>query len=558
MMKSTETFHAQEDMSHDNVTQMPGQKALVYCRVSDPKQKIKGSGLESQEHRCRDYAAGKGYEVEAVFPDDVTGGGDFIDRPGMEALLQYLDDNVHTDYVVIFDDLKRFARDTLFHWKLRHELATRHATPECLNFNFEDTPEGEFMETIFAAQGQLERQQNRRQTIQKMRARLEGGYYVFFPPVGYSYKQVQGHSGKLLIKNEPFASILQEALEGFASGRFETQTEFKRFLESQPAYPKELPNGQIRLQRVKQLLTRPLYAGYIDKPDWQVFMVKGQHEPLISLQCYERIQQRLKTQAKAPARKDINEDFPLRGFVLCGDCEKPLRAGWTKGNTKLYPYYLCQTKTCNSYGKSIKRVEIEGNFETLLQQLKPSKELFQLACATFKDAWDQKATTLKDQVEALKSQVKKLEKQIEGVVDRLVNTDNQTAITAYETRLTKLEREKIMMTEKAQITPKPLRPFHEMLELALSFLANPYKLWASERLEDKRTVLKLAFSTRIAYDRETGYRTPKISFPFKLLGDLAPSECKMVPGGGIEPPLCYQNWILNPARLPVPPPRHRV
>ena len=27
-----------------------------------------------------------------------------------------------------------------------------------------------------------------------------------------------------------------------------------------------------------------------------------------------------------------------------------------------------------------------------------------------------------------------------------------------------------------------------------------------------------------------------------------------VPGAGIEPALCCQNWILNPARLPIPPP----
>ena len=30
----------------------------------------------------------------------------------------------------------------------------------------------------------------------------------------------------------------------------------------------------------------------------------------------------------------------------------------------------------------------------------------------------------------------------------------------------------------------------------------------------------------------------------------------MVPGARIELALCYQNRILNPARLPVPPPRH--
>jgi hypothetical protein len=31
--------------------------------------------------------------------------------------------------------------------------------------------------------------------------------------------------------------------------------------------------------------------------------------------------------------------------------------------------------------------------------------------------------------------------------------------------------------------------------------------------------------------------------------------CYIVPGAGIEPALRYQNRILNPARLPVPPPR---
>ncbi len=30
---------------------------------------------------------------------------------------------------------------------------------------------------------------------------------------------------------------------------------------------------------------------------------------------------------------------------------------------------------------------------------------------------------------------------------------------------------------------------------------------------------------------------------------------KIVLRVGIEPTLCYQNWILNPARLPVPPPK---
>lgn len=139
--------------------------------MSSRSQEAEGHGLESQESRCREYAAAKGYLVEAAFPDTITGGGDFMQRPGMVALLSYLDAMPGQRYVVIFDDLKRFARDTRFHLDLRDAFRKRGATIECLNFKFDETPEGEFIETIMAAQGALERKQNGRQVAQKMKAR---------------------------------------------------------------------------------------------------------------------------------------------------------------------------------------------------------------------------------------------------------------------------------------------------------------------------------------------------------------------------------------------------
>lgn len=98
------------------------QKALIYCRVSSTNQKKEGHGLESQEHRCRQFAEQNNYAVEEVFLDDFTGGGDFMKRPAMSRLLTYLDSKPYNQYIIIFDDLKRFARDVQFHWKLRTAL----------------------------------------------------------------------------------------------------------------------------------------------------------------------------------------------------------------------------------------------------------------------------------------------------------------------------------------------------------------------------------------------------------------------------------------------------
>ena len=124
---------------------MSQKKALIYARVSDIKQAIEGDGLTSQETRCREYAARNGYDVVMVFPDTISGGGDFVKRPGMVSLLAFMDEHPGENFVIIFDDLKRFARDRDFHFKLREAFRNRNATLECLNYRFDDSPEGEFM-----------------------------------------------------------------------------------------------------------------------------------------------------------------------------------------------------------------------------------------------------------------------------------------------------------------------------------------------------------------------------------------------------------------------------
>lgn len=100
---------AERRLNEQNHTEK--QNALIYCRVSSKSQEEEGHGLDSQEHRCRRYAGEKGYDVAAVFPDTITGGIDFMRRPVMVALPSFLDAQPSEPFVVIFDDLKRFARE---------------------------------------------------------------------------------------------------------------------------------------------------------------------------------------------------------------------------------------------------------------------------------------------------------------------------------------------------------------------------------------------------------------------------------------------------------------
>ena len=530
--------------------------AIIYSRVSSTKQKIEGSGLESQEHRCRQYAEAKGYTVEAVFPDDASGGGDFMNRPGMVALLSFLDAQPDKQYVVIFDDLKRFARDTEFHIKLRREFEARGARIECLNFKLDDSPEGKFVETIFAAQGELEREQNRRQVIQKMKARVEKGYWVFHAPVGYRYASDRIH-GKLLVPDEPVASVVADALNGFASGRFRSQAEVKRFLESKPEFPKDLPNGEIRAWKVTKLLKRPIYAGYVEAPNWDISLRKGHHEPLVSFETLNRILEHLENNARPAARKDINEDFPLRGFVHCDDCGKPMTACWSKGCRRHYPYYLCGTRGCPSKQKSIPRSKIEDGFAEILRSLQPTHQLFELVRVMFKDAWDMRLKEAHTAKDAIAKQLRDVERQIEGLLDRVLDATNPSLVSAYESRITKLEREKILLTEKAEKIIPPKGRFEEFIELSLSFLSSPWNIYENGHLTLKQTVLRLAFTEPLRYSRESGYRTPETTFPFKVLAGFSNQKCEMVLLERIElstsplPRECSTSELQQPGCVPV-------
>ncbi|WP_367273869.1 recombinase family protein [Niveispirillum sp.] len=505
--------------------------AVIYCRVSSIKQSTLGDGLRSQETRCREFARRKGYEVIEVFQDDVS--GSLIDRPGMKAMLAFIRKRRNSGVVVIIDDVSRLARGLQAHIELRGAIANAGGILESPSIEFGDDSDSVLVEHLLASVSQHQRQKNGEQTRNRMRARVMNGFWVFQAPTGYRYERVSG-GGRMLKRDEPAASVVQEALEGYASGRFETQADVMRFLQEHPLFPKD-SRGRIRHQRIHVLLNQPVYAGYVEAPEWDVSLRVGQHEPLISFQTYQRIQDRLKGIGRAPMRKNLNQDFPLRGFVACADCGAPLTACWSKGSHSLHPYYLCPKRGCPSYGKSIRRDRIEGEFETLLHAMTPSAALFKVATAMFKDLWDHRSRQGEAELKALSAQLVKIEGQVEQLLERILDARVPSVIAAYEERVRKLEEDKLLIRERMANAGRPKSSFDGTLRTALEFLSSPWKLWNSDRLEDKRAVLKLTFADRLRYTRNEGFRTTDLSLPFKLLDALNHPESRMASPRGFEP-----------------------
>ncbi len=152
--------------------------------------------------------------------------------------------------------------------------------------------------------------------------------------------------------------------------------------------------------------------------------------------------------------------------------------------------------------------------------------MFDMVKEMFRQAWQQRLLQAAEAVKSAKRQIQGIEKQVDALLLRIMDATNQSVVRAYESKIGELEHSKHKLQDKLAIRTAPNGTFDDMLELSLKFLANPWKLWESGQITLRRTVLRLAFSERLAYHRNEGPRTPKTALVFKVLGGILDGDVR--------------------------------
>ena len=189
---------------------------------------------------------------------------------------------------------------------------------------------------------------------------------------------------------------------------------------------------------------------------------------------------------------------------------------------------FARTKPVTDYSQSIDRDRIEGEFADILQTMQPSKSLSDMIRAMFKKAWHAQSARAEEQSRHYQTELADTEKEINQLLDRIVDASSPRVVQAYEKRIDELEDKKLLLEEKSTKTAAPRHSFEEMLELSLTFLANPYKLWVTGRFELRRLVLKLVFTDKLRYLKNEGYRTPQTAQVSALFSQFCMDKIKMV------------------------------
>lgn len=512
--------------------------ALIYNRVSSLRQVKEGHGLETQNQRGITFALSKGYIYEKSFFDEGISGA-VADRPAINQLLKHIDSHPEKKFIVVIDDLSRLARDVKTHMTLKTELIKRGVEMASPNFNFDNSPEGTFVETIMAAKAQFDREQNARQVQQKMKARMELGYWCLRSlPIGLEYKKDAIH-GKIATPKAPYCFILKDTIEAYARGLLGTLEETrqyisKRCIEYNIDYTPSISGTH-------DILTELLYTGYLEYAKWGIARMKAKHEGFIDLDTFLAVQERLSCKSKLQPRHDYNADFPLRGFVICDSCLRPFTGAWVHGRSSKYPKYWCKNKEgCTHAFKSVSKSVIEDRFINLLGTVKPREEIAELIKEVLLDTWESRQASYEQELNCAREKIIEIEQKmsnISGLIAVKIRENDLEMVKIYEDELRKLGLEKSDLGTTVCRQPSFTKEqFRTASEAVMDVIKEPVKMWQSKEYRDKAVVLNMFFDDKLRYDIKEGFRTATLAFPIALMQEKDTSKKSLVEMGGVEPP----------------------
>jgi hypothetical protein len=108
-------------------------------------------------------------------------------------------------------------------------------------------------------------------------------------------------------------------------------------------------------------------------------------------------------------RERNHPDFPLRGFVHCESCGRPLRGSWSKGRNDYYAYYHCQHQ-CRAV--NVSKGKLEGLFVDEFALLQPTAAM-RLVKDRVLYAWRQFTSEVKDRAAEVERRVKAIQQKLD-------------------------------------------------------------------------------------------------------------------------------------------------
>ena len=388
-------------------------RVILYCRVSSDEQ-ADGTSLDFQEKTLRSYCERMNYEVIHCCREDFSAKHHDFRRPQMQWLRDYCRKHKREVDMILFLRWDRFSRNTEF----AHVFKRVFMDEMGIKFNAVENPidfeatEWSTLFNLYAGIAQTENNKISRRTRDGIRETLLKGKCANKAPRGYKNVRTSKHDTRVEIDHD-VAPLIRKIFTEVAKG-----------LET-PNYIRRKWAKHISESSYFAMLRNPFYMGKIRVPasgDEKEMLVSGVHEPMISEDIYNKVQDILDGKKRKSPKLSKPQDpmLFLRKFLICPICGHCLTGATSSGNGGKYTYYFC----CNDSKHIRVRAEVVNDaFIHYLSVLKPYKAVLDLYNEILKDIrmGDRKAQIR--HTEALKEELNATVKRMDSVQDKYIDGD---------------------------------------------------------------------------------------------------------------------------------------
>ncbi len=490
------------------------------------KEQTKNLSLPVQEKACRDYCAREGYDVASIFVDEGES-AKTIDRPKFKELLAFCRERKNRVSAVVVNSISRFSRDKYSHVTVRALLSKLNITLRSVTEPIDDSPTGKLVEGILSTIAQFENDEKAVRTKKGMREALERGSWPFPATIGY-LKIPQEDGRSRVIPDPETAPLIKQAFELIATGRHD-RAEVLRILTAAGLRTKK--GKKLSPQTFWNMLRNPFYAGKLVVGRWETDC-KGAFEPIVSEETFRLVQSRVSGSMQTQkTRLQTHPDFPLRHFVKCGACERPLTGSWSKGRKGRYAYYHCPKTSCKS--RNIPKARLEREFLKLIEQLQPKPEYLKLFREIVLDVWRQRQGEKIKLVATLESRLDSLKAKRQRVIDAFVH-ENKIDKSTYQEQVDLLNEQITLVELEIYETKLEELDIETSLNYATNALTNAATFWTQCSADQKQTFQRVLFPNGLIFDGET-YRTATTCLAFTYLREISDGNSSLASRTGVEP-----------------------
>lgn len=488
-----------------NIQNKNHKSCIIISRVSSKDQEIEGYSLPSQEKLLTEYAQRNDLIVKHKFAVSETGSKKEQRKVFNQVLKLAVQDKIDA---LIFEKVDRVTRNLhssvdIYDWLEADENRQLHCVKDSLILHKFSKSQDKLNWDIKVAMAK-NYADNLSEEVRKGKAeKISQGWYPGPAPLGYKSVDALGSKRKIQILDVNKASYVKRCFELMSTGDYSLETLTVKMNKEGMTNNK---NHKMVRSGMHEVLRNPYYYGAF-KWTGKIYE-NGKHEPLISRELFEIVQNTLMRKPDAKYRKHF---YMLKGLVRCGECGGTISWFEKKGHTygRCNHHRECSQSTC---GREDQCEEVVTN---ALQSLKvQSPRLMDWIKKALKEGNNEQEMYIQYSLEHLSQQLKTIEaKQARLYDDRL---EEIITIDTYKAKNAAFETEKVKLTGEIEKVSKDSNRYYQLGSLIYEVAQNATELFTITQPDQRRELLKYIFGEITLLEGKLQYSYTK---PFAILYD---------------------------------------